>query len=106
MYVGRDFDPSDNGESERFSFDFVNDIEADDTITAAVWTCGVAAKSAGQDGNAAACIDGLALFTGTKTTQRVSALQPGVIYMLRADVTTAKGDVVALWSHVECKAPA
>ena len=106
MYVGRDFDPSDIGESERFSFDFVNDIQAGDAITAATWSCEVAAKSAGTDGNAAARINGPAVFTGTKTTQRVSDLQPGVVYVLRADVTTAKGDIVTLWSHVECKDPA
>ena len=106
MFVGRDFDRSDNGESERFSFDFVNDIEAGDTITGATWSCAVAAKSAGTDANAAGCISEVAIFTGTKTTQRVSNLQPGVIYMLRADVVTAKGDLVALWSHVECVAPA
>ena len=86
MYVGRDFDPSDNGESERFSFDFVNDMDLGDTIISALWSCAVAAKSGGTDGNAAACITGPAIFTGTKTTQRVSNLQPGVIYMLRADV--------------------
>ena len=106
MYVGRDFNPSDIGESERFSFDFVNDLDTDDTITSATWTCAVAAKSEGTDGNAAACINGPAVFTGTKTSQRVSGLQSGVVYVLRADVTTAEGDYVSLWSHVECKAPA
>lgn len=106
MYVGRDFDPSDIGESERFSFDFINDVEAGDTITGATWTCGVAAISEGADDGAAACINGPPVFTGTKTTQRVSGLKAGVTYVLRADVTTAKGDLVALWAHCKCVAPA
>jgi len=38
--------------------------------------------------------------------QRVSGLKSGVIYTLRADIVTTNGDTVALWSHVECKAPA
>lgn len=106
MYVGRDFDPSDTGESERFSFDFANDIDTDDVITSATWSCLVAAKSADTDDGATNCIDGPAVFAGTKTTQRVTGLKPGVIYVLRADVATTKLDLVSLWSHVECKAPA
>ena len=106
MYVGRDFDPSDIGESERFSFDFVNDIEAGDVITAAIWSCEVAAKSAGEDGNAAGCINGPAIFTGTKTTQRVSESTTwrGLHAARRRD--DDKGGSVTLWSHVECKDPA
>jgi hypothetical protein len=106
MYVGRDFDPSDTGESERYTFDFANDMQAGDAITAATWTCEVAAKSAAADAGAAGYIDGPAVYTGTKTTQRVTGMQPGVIYCLTATITTALLDTVSLWSHVECKEPA
>jgi hypothetical protein len=106
MYVGRDFDPTDAGESERYSFDFVNDLQVGDAIAAAVWTCEVAAKSVGADAGAASRIDGPPVFTGTKTTQRVSGMVPGVIYCLTATVTTNLLDTVSLWSHVECKDPA
>jgi hypothetical protein len=106
MYVGRDFDPSDTGESERYTFDFINDVQSGDFIEGAVWTCEVAAKSANTAPNAAACIDGPAVFTGTRTTQRVTGMVPGVTYCLTATVTTALLDTVSLWSHVECKDPA
>jgi hypothetical protein len=106
MYVGRDFDPSDIGESERFTLDFVNDLQAGDSITGAVWSCEVAAKSALPDPGAASHVDGPAEFLGTKTSQRISGLVAGVIYALTATVTTANNDIVMLWSHVECKDPA
>jgi hypothetical protein len=106
MYVGRDFDPSDIGESERYSFDFLNDLQAGDSIQMATWSCAVAATSAASDANAAACIAEPAVYTGTKTTQRVTNLLPGVVYVLTATVVSASGDRVSLWSHVECKAPA
>ena len=106
MYVGRDFDPSDTGESERYTLDFVNDLQTGDAIAGATWTCEVAAKSSGADGEAASRIDGPAVYSGTKTTQRVTGMQPGVIYCLTATVTTTLQDVVSLWSHVECKEPA
>jgi len=106
MYVGRDFDPSDRGESERYTFDFVNDLQGGDTIASVTWTCEVAAKSEGADANAENHISGSADNAGTKTTQRVSGLLPGVVYLLTATVISTMGDTVSLWSHVECKEPA
>ena len=106
MYVGRDFDPSDTGESERFSFDFVNDLQTGDTIQSVLWTCEVAATSEQEDDAAGACIVGAPVIAGTKTTQRVEGLKPGVRYVLQAEATTVVGDKVSLWSHVECKEPA
>jgi len=103
MYVGRDFDPSDTGEDERYSFDFVNDLKPGDSIASVVWACGVAPRSEVADSNAPASINGPPVFTGTKTTQRVSGLLPGVIYTLTATVVSTDGDTVSLWSHVECK---
>jgi hypothetical protein len=106
MYVGRDFDPSDTGESERYTLDFVNDLQAGDAIQNATWACEVAAKSAAPDPNAAARIDGPAVYQGTKTTQRVTGMVPGVTYCLTATVVTTLDDTISLWSHVECKDPA
>jgi len=106
MYVGRDFDPSDNGESERYTLDFVNDLQAGDTIVSATWTCEVAAKSAADDVDAASRIAGAAVYLGTKTTQRVSGMVPGVTYCLTATIVTTMSDTISLWSHVECKEPA
>ena len=106
MYVGRDFDPSDTGEDERYTLDFVNDLQKGDAIDLATWSCGVAAKSEQGDANAAGYINGPAVSNTTKTTQRVTGMQPGVIYVLTATVFSKMGDTVSLWSHVECKGPA
>jgi hypothetical protein len=106
MYVGRDFDPSDTGESERYTLDFVNDMQTGDSIQSATWACEVAAKSMAADAGAAGHIDGPAVYLGTKTTQRVSGMVPGVTYCLTATIVTTNSDMISLWSHVECKDPA
>jgi hypothetical protein len=108
LYAGRDFDPSDEGESELYSFDFAKDMQPRDAITSAVWTCSVAAISDPDftDPSPNSHITGSSVFAGTKTTQRVSGLLPGVTYTLRATVHTSLGDDVSLWSHVEVLAPA
>ena len=105
MYCGRDFDPSDPGESEMYTFDFVKDMQKGDTIASVVWTCEVAEISEGTDEDAATRIDGLPTTSGTKTSQRVTNLTAGVTYALRAVVTTGFGDDVSLWGHVECMEP-
>jgi len=105
LYIGRDFDPAQPTEVERYSFDFINDLQAGDSISTAVWSCTVAAKSETADPNAASCISGPAVYAGTKTTQRVSGLQAGCTYVLSAVVTTLGGDTVELWSHIECRQP-
>jgi hypothetical protein len=106
MYVGRDFDPADAVESSLYTFDFVNEMQDGDTITAATWACAVAAASEGADASPATHVIGSAIFLGTETSQRVSGLLAGVIYVLSATVTTTKGDTLSLWSHVKSGAPA
>jgi hypothetical protein len=105
MYVGRDFDHADPMESERFSFDFINDMQLGDTITAAMWACSVAAKSMLDDPDAALCVNGPAVFSSTQTSQRVMNMRPGTTYVLTASVRTAALDILTLWSHVECRLP-
>jgi len=106
MYVGRDFDPSDTGESERYSFDFINDLQPGDSIASVAWACSVSNRSQQSDPDAASRISEPPVYLGTKTTQRVTGMLPGVIYVLTATVTSTMGDAVSLWSHVECKVPA
>lgn len=106
MYVGKDFDPIDAGSSERFTFDFANDLQPGDAIGSASWQCEVAAISEGTDPDAASHIDGpAAVFRVSMSTQRISGLQPGVTYCLTATAQTLAGDVISLWSHVRCRAP-
>jgi len=106
MYVGRDFDPADTGESERYTFDFVNDLNAGDIITSSTWECEVAAVSNGTDPAAASRIDGEAVINKTRSTQRITGLLPGVDYAVTATVETLNGDTIRLWSHIRCREPA
>ena len=75
MYVGRDFDPTDPGENEIFSFDFVNDLDSNESLQSATWTC---AAVTGSDPAAASRISGSASAAGTQTSQRIAGLLPGV----------------------------
>jgi len=106
MHVGRNFDPADAGESERFTFDFVNDLNAGDLVTSSSWECEVASISEASDAAAASHVDGDAVINKTRSTQRISGLQAGVIYCLTATVETMNGDTISLWAHCECKEPA
>lgn len=107
MYVGCDFSPSDVGESEVYSLDFVKDCAAGETIASATWTCAVAEDSAVPDSDAATRVSGSASNTGTVTSQRIdlSAAPGGVKYVLRAVAVTNQGNTKSLWSHVECGIP-
>jgi len=100
MYVGRDFDPSDVGESEVYSFDFVKDLATGETIASSEWFCAVAEDSDADD---AAAQDHVALDAsnaGTVTSQRITGLVDGVKYVLQAKVVTSLGNTKSLWSHV------
>jgi hypothetical protein len=102
MWVGRDFDPSDPGENEVFSFDFTRDLADNEALAAATWTCSVAS---GTDPSASAHINGAATVSGKTTSQRVTGLLAGVRYRLQAVATTTFGNTVSLYSHVTCASP-
>jgi hypothetical protein len=106
MYVGRDFHPSDVGESEVYTFDFVKDLADGDIIVEATWHCTVAADSEVADAAAADHVALPATFEGTKTMQQVSGLVDGVKYVLQAVIGSEQGETKSLWSHVKCGTPA
>jgi hypothetical protein len=105
MYVGRDFPPADEIESETYTFDFVRDLADGEVVISAVWYCTVAADSEGADANASDHVAIPAEFLGTKTMQHISGLVAGVKYVLQAVVGTDRGNTVSLWSHVTCGVP-
>lgn len=102
MFVGRDFDPSTVGEDEVYSFSFVNDLNATESLATAAWSC---TAVAGVDDNAASRINGGATVSGQTTSQRVTGLLPGVRYRLQATAVTLQGNTVILWAHVTCANP-
>ena len=102
MYVGRDYDPSDTGEIEIYTLDFVNDLVNGETIASAVWTC---TPIIGIDSNATSCVFGAATFSGTQTSQPFKNFVSGVYYQLLATVGTSLGNTKKLWSHVPARSP-
>lgn len=105
MYARRDFDPVDVGEIGEFTFNFSRDLASGDTIASVVWACTVADSSDGADASASSRLSGSPSNTTIKTTQRVSGLVAGVKYVLQASATTTLGDMLSLWSYVDCKEP-
>lgn len=102
MYVGKDYDPSDSGESEPYTLDFVNDLVAGETLASATWTCAVVA---GVDASAASHVSGSASVSVTQTSQQFSGFVVGVKYRLQAVAITSAGSTKSLWSHVLCQTP-
>lgn len=104
MYVGRDFDPAAQDESDVFGFDFVNDMGPTDTLTSTTWTLAVLR---GTDANPASHLIGAATLVTpdgtlfqTATQQRIAGLLPDVMYSVKAVCGTSAGDTLSLWSHI------
>lgn len=108
MYVGKDFDPSDPPEDEIYSFDFINDLNADEELVSAVFDLSV---KTGTDASVASRLSGLATVdTGadgrtTVASQRVVGLLAGVTYLIQCLALTDQDNQRNLWSHIICKAP-
>lgn len=106
MYVGRDFLPSDFGESEVYTFDFAKDLADGETIETAEFVCSVAGDSVGDDASPQSHVSPVdAIISGTKTSQRIAGLLSGVKYVLQAIITTSDDNTKSLWSHVTCSTP-
>lgn len=106
MYVGRDFHEQDPGEQELLTFDFANDLDTEETVVSAVWTCEVMSSSPVADASASSRIIGSASVSGQTTTQKVGTLVAGARYLIKAVATTSLGNTVSLWSHIACREPA
>ena len=101
MYVGRDFDVANSGESEVFAFNFVNDMLPTDSVVAATWALTV---SEGTDANPSSRLDGAPFFLSrTISTQRISGLLAGVTYIVTCTVSTAQSNTITLWSRIPCE---
>lgn len=100
MYVGRDFDPMDNAESDVFGFNFVNDLQAGDSIVSAVWNISVADDSPAVDPTPSARLMNTPwLYSPTITLQRIVSPVVNVKYVLQAVCNTNSGSVLSLFSY-------
>ena len=106
MYVGADYSPGDNSESELYGLDFVNDLPSGDTIATASWTCANASDTQVTDATPSVRITaGPFIPSSTITTVRLGGLQSGVKYVLTAVVTTSLGNTLSLFTHVTGELP-
>jgi len=102
MYAGRDFDRSDVGENELYSFDFVNDIAGGLSITGSTWTISV---MEGVDATPSSRLQGSPIILGTVVSHRISGLLEDVTYRVQCKANLSDSSVVSLWSNVESKDP-
>lgn len=103
MYVGRDFDVLDPGETDIFAFDFANEnLAVGETLSTAAFTCEVVE---GTDSAPQSRVIGSATISGTKASQKVGTALAGVIYRLTATVTTSASRTLKLYSHFACQTP-
>jgi len=104
VYVGRDFPPAEQTESDVYGLDFINDLDVGEQIVSSTWYLTV---TDGTDPNPQFHLQGPSkLYTTddntmpTATIQRIGGLWAGVTYKARAEVTTDFGNIKSLWSHI------
>lgn len=104
MYLGRDFSPQEQQESEVFGLDFVNDLEQEEQLLSSGWTIAVVQ---GFDPTPQVHLEGPSIVVvpfgsnlKTATVQRIGGLWPDVTYKLEATVVTNQGNTRSLWSKV------
>lgn len=106
MYCGRDFDNMDAGyESDVFTIDFVNDLNAGESISSVVFSIAV---MQGTDAGAATRLSGGPSISTTKVSQAVDVrgAPSGVLYRLQATIATNQRVAISLWSHFWSRSPA
>ena len=103
MYCGQDWDPLDIAETDVFSLNFINDLNAGEGITAVTFSIGV---SFGYDPSPSSRLIGAPGISGTIVSQMVSQPPaPGLLYWLSALITTTQGRQIELWGHFPTVAP-
>ena len=106
MYCGRDFDLMDAGyESDVFTLDFVNDLNAGESISTVVFSIAV---MQGIDPTPIARLSGSPSISTTRVSQAVDvrAAPSGVLYRLQATIATNQRAAISLWSHFWSRSPA
>lgn len=116
MYVGKDFDNIESGETDIFSFEFTADLPVGRTLSNPVFSCQVLSTDSGSsvDSSPASRVNGSATIT-TKTTpttgvlrtfanQILSGMIAGNKYSVEATVATNDGCTLKRYSRVYCTA--
>lgn len=116
MYVGRDFDPIQAGETDIFTLEFTSDLQNGATIGQPTFACTVIRTDPGAtpDNSPSARIDGVATVSTafrpisgalrTFANQKVMGMVAGNLYALQATVSTSDGRTLQRYSRVYCTA--
>ena len=92
-------------ESELRTLDFVNDLDAGETLTSATWFLtviqGVDATPSTHLSGAATLVTPAGTTRQTATQQRIAGLLPDVTYTARAVAVTSLGNTKSLWAHIQ-----
>ena len=99
MYCGRDYAPAQQGESEVYGYNFVNDLATGDSIAGSVWALTVVE---GTDANPSShLINAPWVESATLVNQRISGLLAGVTYAVQITATTALNNTLIRFTHIE-----
>jgi hypothetical protein len=105
MYVGAEFSPAEQIESDVYGLDFVNDLDEGETLVSAAWYLTVVQGTDPTPNSHLVGVAELVTPEGTSaqtaTQQRISGLLPDVTYAVQAVVTTSEGNTKALFSHIQ-----
>lgn len=102
MYLGRDFDPADEGESDAYTLDFVNDIPDGSTITA-IQSVALTVKTGTDPDPSSHLIGAPILIPTTQCYQLIRGLVAGNVYTIRAIGVTNAGLQISIWTHIPCE---
>jgi len=114
MYVGRDFDNIEPGETDVFSIEFTDDLLNGRTINTPTWQCSVIRTDPGAtvDPTPSSRVDGpSSITTATKpvtgalrtfVNQKMTGMIAGNLYALQATVLTSDGCTLQRYSKVYC----
>lgn len=101
--MSRRFTPKTPAGEEFFTFNFVKELDAGETILSSVWTITV---KDGVDPNASAMLSGSPTINGTKVTQKIIGGVDGVQYCLTCLATTSGPEKIPLfdtfWVRSSC----
>lgn len=106
MYIGREFAVANPPVSLLDGFDFINDLDINDTVYAATSRMTV---HSGIDPTPNNRLFGSPLVlpnvqgNNTVVVQRVAQLLPGVCYVLQIVATTILGDTLSDYSRIQCR---
>ena len=85
------------GETKIYTFNFVSQLSAAETISTAVVTASV---YSGTDASPSSIVSGSATISGQSVTQKITAGTLGVIYELICTITTSLGQTLILSAYL------